>query len=193
MAQARSSMRKIREILRLKFELGLTERQILTAVGAIQVGYERELLAHRTRSCRVQYAFLIAIGHNRDHLRTARHQPQYFVGREPFRDVPRIAVIDDFIATSGQPTCKLVNGWTQVLVVGSIETPPVRNKQAGCVTGSRQDAAGRFRLLVLGNQIPTPKHSSVLHLNLCGTLEECAHIPWVPARSDQAKQFEMGQ
>ena len=32
MAQARLSMLKIREILRLKFELGLTERQILTAV-----------------------------------------------------------------------------------------------------------------------------------------------------------------
>ena len=34
MAQARLSMRKIRETLRLKFEAGLSERQIAVAVGA---------------------------------------------------------------------------------------------------------------------------------------------------------------
>ena len=193
MAQARLSMRKIREILRLKFELGLTERQnpdrCRRDTGRVRArtlgtpdsqlsGPVRVLDSHRSQS---------------RSLANSQASTTIFRRTWTFRDVPRIAVIGDIIATSGQPTCKLVNGWTQVLVVGSIETPPVRNKQAGCVTGSRQDAAGRFRLLVLGNQIPTPKHSSVLHLNLCGTLEECAHIPWVPARSDQAKQFEMGQ
>ena len=47
MAQARLSMLKVREILRLKFELGLTERQILTAVGA-----SRSAVQDCVRRCR---------------------------------------------------------------------------------------------------------------------------------------------
>lgn len=47
MAQARLSMRKIRDTLRLKFEAGLSERQIATAVDA-----SRSTVQECLRRCR---------------------------------------------------------------------------------------------------------------------------------------------